>query len=120
MTGLGSDAADSPLGPNGYVDRGGDAGVMAMGWGSGTANYPYLIAPVDAVQDRARLDGSSVSWWFNDWDTEGAASAVIDQDVAVRSSSSCEATHMMIMLFCRVACLCELRLRRGIHHRRRK
>ncbi|KAH9922142.1 beta-glucosidase [Amylocystis lapponica] len=80
---VGSDAGDAPMGPNGYTDRGGDAGVLAMGWGSGSCNYPYLISPVDAVQDRARVDGSSVSWWLNDWDTAGAANAVRDVDVAL-------------------------------------
>ncbi|EMD32778.1 hypothetical protein CERSUDRAFT_126584 [Gelatoporia subvermispora B] len=31
-----------------------------MGWGSGTANYPYLIAPVEAIQDRAVQDRTDV------------------------------------------------------------
>ncbi|KAH9936901.1 beta-glucosidase [Amylocystis lapponica] len=80
---VGSDAGDAPMGPNGFADRGGDAGVLAMGWGSGTANFPYLISPLDAIQDRAREDGSVVSWWLNDWDTDGAASAALGFDVAL-------------------------------------
>jgi hypothetical protein len=27
-----------------FGDRGGNAGVLAMGWGSGTAQFPYLVA----------------------------------------------------------------------------
>lgn len=71
------------MGPNGYGDRGGDDGVLGMGWGSGTAQYPYLIAPVDAIQNRAIQDHSTVSWWFQDFDTAGAASAALEQDVAL-------------------------------------
>ncbi|KAH9922145.1 beta-glucosidase [Amylocystis lapponica] len=78
-----SDASDAPLGPNGYIDRGGDDGVLAMGWGSGSCQFPYLISPADAIQDRARVDGSSVTWYYDDWNTTGAADAVVDLDVAI-------------------------------------
>jgi hypothetical protein len=27
-----------------FTDRAGDSGVLALGWGSGTADFPYLIA----------------------------------------------------------------------------
>ncbi|OCH90098.1 beta-glucosidase [Obba rivulosa] len=80
---IGSDAADAAMGPNGYSDRGGDDGILAMGWGSGTANYPYLIAPVGAIQNRARQDGTSVNWWFQDFDTAGAQSAAFGYEVAI-------------------------------------
>ncbi len=32
---IGNGAGNSSKGPNGYSDRGGDDGVLAMGWGSG-------------------------------------------------------------------------------------
>ncbi|KAI0945924.1 hypothetical protein AcV7_010038 [Taiwanofungus camphoratus] len=80
---VGSDAGDAAMGPNGYVDRGGDDGVLGMGWGSGTANYPYLVSPLDAIQERAAQDGSAVSWWLQDFDTEGAMGAVVGFDVAI-------------------------------------
>jgi hypothetical protein len=32
---IGSDAAPPPNGPNGFSDRGGISGTLAMGWGSG-------------------------------------------------------------------------------------
>ena len=32
---VGSDAGPSLKGPNGYADRGGSDGTLAMGWGSG-------------------------------------------------------------------------------------
>lgn len=72
------------MGPNGFSDRGGDDGILAMGWGSGTANFPYLISPLEAIQARARQDRTSVNWWLNNWNTKGAANAVLQQDVAVR------------------------------------
>ncbi|PIL26516.1 hypothetical protein GSI_12274 [Ganoderma sinense ZZ0214-1] len=80
---IGNDAGPSSLGPNGYSDRGGDDGTLAMGWGSGTANFPYLITPLEAVQARARQDRSSVSWFLNNWDLSGAQSTAINQDVAL-------------------------------------
>ncbi|KAA1473309.1 hypothetical protein DENSPDRAFT_866018 [Dentipellis sp. KUC8613] len=46
---VGSDAGPNPDGPNGCGDRGCDQGTLAMGWGSGTANFPYLIDPLSAI-----------------------------------------------------------------------
>jgi len=46
---LGEDAGPNPDGPNGCGDRGCDQGTLAMGWGSGTANFPYLIDPAAAI-----------------------------------------------------------------------
>lgn len=51
---FGSDAAENAWGPNGDPDRGGDNGTLAMGWGSGTANFPYLITPLEAIKHRVR------------------------------------------------------------------
>ena len=48
---FGSDAGDNPYGPNGCPDRGCANGTVAMGWGSGTANFPYLISPATAIQN---------------------------------------------------------------------
>ena len=41
---IGSGAGANPDGPNACSDRSCNKGVLAMGWGSGTANFPYLIA----------------------------------------------------------------------------
>ncbi|TFY66533.1 hypothetical protein EVG20_g4555 [Dentipellis fragilis] len=48
---VGSDAGPNPDGPNGCGDRGCDQGTLAMGWGSGTANFPYLIDPLSAISN---------------------------------------------------------------------
>ena len=81
----GDDAGPSSRGPNGYSDRGGDDGTLAMGWGSGTANFPYLITPLEAVQGRARQDGSAVSWFLDNWDLSGAAATAVDPETTARA-----------------------------------
>ncbi|KAI1795339.1 glycoside hydrolase superfamily [Ganoderma leucocontextum] len=80
---IGDDAGPSSKGPNGYPDRGGDDGTLAMGWGSGTANFPYLVTPLEAIQKRASADGSTVSSFLNNWDLAGAAAAASKKDVAL-------------------------------------
>ncbi|KAH7912075.1 family 3 glycoside hydrolase [Hygrophoropsis aurantiaca] len=81
---VGSDAGPPTSGPNEYVDQGGDpSGILAMGWGSGTDNFTYLISPYEAIQARAREDQTSVFWNFNDWDLDAAGNDVIGMDVAI-------------------------------------
>ncbi|KAK7055677.1 Fn3-like domain-containing protein [Favolaschia claudopus] len=50
---FGSDAGPHPAGPNacttGQGDHGCDEGTLAMGWGSGTASFPYLVDPLAAI-----------------------------------------------------------------------
>jgi beta-glucosidase len=58
---IGEDAGEARYGPNGCADRGCDDGTLAMGWGSGTANFPYLVTPLTGIQNRALLDGTVVS-----------------------------------------------------------
>lgn len=64
---FGSDAGDSPLGPNGCDDRGCDNGTLASGWGSGTANFPYLISPATAIQNEVVSKGGVVQAITDDW-----------------------------------------------------
>lgn len=63
---VGSDMGPSMFGPNGFDDRGGLLGTLAMGWGSGTAEFPYLVDPLQAIARQAKKDGSLLDWWFND------------------------------------------------------
>ena len=48
---FGSDAGANPYGPNGCPDRACDNSTLAMGWGSGSANFPYLVTPDTAIQN---------------------------------------------------------------------
>ncbi|CAL8576254.1 hypothetical protein XPA_002144 [Xanthoria parietina] len=49
---FGNDAGGNQYGPNGCPDRGCDNGTLAMAWGSGTANFPYLVTPETAIQNQ--------------------------------------------------------------------
>ncbi|EJD04021.1 uncharacterized protein FOMMEDRAFT_187156 [Fomitiporia mediterranea MF3/22] len=79
---IGSGAGNSSKGPNGYSDRGGNDGVLAMGWGSGTCDFPYLVAPLDAITGRASADGTTISSSLSDTDTDKAKSVASGKDVA--------------------------------------
>lgn len=57
---IGEDAGSNPDGPNGCNDRGCNQGTLAMGWGSGTADYPYLITPEQAIQHRIVSQGGGL------------------------------------------------------------
>ena len=48
---FGEDAASNPDGPNACEDRGCNVGTLGQGWGSGTAEYPYLISPIEALRE---------------------------------------------------------------------
>ncbi|KAF8691858.1 Fibronectin type III-like domain, partial [Rhizoctonia solani] len=80
---IGSDAGPAQRGPSGYADRGGLDGTLAMGWGSGTAEFPYFISPLEAPQQRAKQDHTTIGWWPNDWDTVGAANDAANKDVTL-------------------------------------
>ncbi|ODQ52709.1 beta-glucosidase [Saitoella complicata NRRL Y-17804] len=64
---FGSDAGPAEVGPNGCPDRGCDNGTLAVGWGSGTANFPYLVDPLEAIQERASAAGSEVMWVLDNY-----------------------------------------------------
>ncbi|KAJ7262071.1 beta-glucosidase [Mycena rebaudengoi] len=80
---VGSGARTSSKGINGYPDRGGNDGVLAVGWGSGTANFPYLIAPLDAITTRARTDATTIASSTSDTDLNAARTAATGKDVAL-------------------------------------
>lgn len=56
---FGSDAGENQYGPNGCPDRGCDNGTLAMGWGSGSADFPYLVTPLEALKRHALDQGST-------------------------------------------------------------
>ena len=79
---IGNDSGPSTRGPNGYMMDAGDDGTLAVGWGSGSGIFPYLITPLEAIQARAREDRSSVGWFLDNWDLTGAGATAMGQDVA--------------------------------------
>jgi len=85
---IGEDAGPSIYGPNGCPDRGCDNGTLAMGWGSGSTNFPYLIDPLAAIQTQAIQDRSVVQYVLDNYDT-----ALIDSVVA-------QATVCLVFINC--------------------
>ncbi|KAL0944994.1 beta-glucosidase 1 [Colletotrichum truncatum] len=72
---IGSSSVNNPQGINACVDRGCNVGTLGMGWGSGTVNYPYVVAPLDAIRARAQQDGTQVTASSTDNTSQGASAA---------------------------------------------
>ncbi|OMP86911.1 putative beta-glucosidase L [Diplodia seriata] len=70
---VGDDARVNPDGPNACVDRACNNGTLAMAWGSGTSEFPYLIGPIDAI--RARASNTTIIASTTDDATAGASAA---------------------------------------------
>ncbi|KAJ5604699.1 Beta-glucosidase [Penicillium lagena] len=64
---IGEDAGPNKYGPNGCPDRACDLGTVAMGWGSGSTNFPYLVDPLSAIQQRALADDTVVQYVLDNW-----------------------------------------------------
>ncbi|ROW01197.1 hypothetical protein VSDG_02901 [Cytospora chrysosperma] len=79
---VGSAAVVNPAGANACTDRACNTGSLGMGWGSGTAEYPYFVAPYDALKTKTSTDGTTLSLSSSD-STSSAASAVAGADVAI-------------------------------------
>ncbi|CZR54356.1 probable beta-glucosidase 1 precursor [Phialocephala subalpina] len=74
---FGTDAEANPNGINSCNQRSCDEGVLGMGWGSGTANYPYLDAPIDAIKRRA----ANVTYYATD--SFPSSATVANGDIAI-------------------------------------
>jgi beta-glucosidase len=83
MAVIGSDMGPSQGGPNGCPDHGCLNGTLAMGWGSGTTLFPYLIDPLSALVARAKADHTSINWSLRDWDNTTAVTIAQSADVAI-------------------------------------
>ncbi|RDW71255.1 putative beta-glucosidase 1 [Coleophoma cylindrospora] len=75
---FGTDAENNPSGPNSCSQRDCDTGVLGMGWGSGTANYPYLDAPIDAINRKLVTNAT----YYNS-DTFPSITTVGADDIAI-------------------------------------
>ncbi|KAI0880605.1 glycoside hydrolase family 3 protein [Annulohypoxylon maeteangense] len=79
---VGSAAVVNPQGMNSCTDQGCNTGALGMGWGSGTASYPYFSAPADAIKTRAQADGTQISLSSSD-STSSVGSTVSGADAAI-------------------------------------
>ena len=80
---IGEDAGPSIFGPNGCSDRGCDNGTLAMGWGSGSTNFPYLVDPLSAIQARALQDRTVVQYVLDNYATSTISTVVQQASVCL-------------------------------------
>ncbi|KAK5128716.1 hypothetical protein LTR85_000049 [Meristemomyces frigidus] len=62
---FGEDAFPDPDGPNACADRGCNIGTLAMGWGSGAVELPYLVSPAEALHANFDSQTVEVTEWKN-------------------------------------------------------
>ena len=65
---FGEDAIVNPAGANACTNEACLKGTVPLGWGSGIANFPYLISPSEAISARARSEGSTTVAVTDQWD----------------------------------------------------
>lgn len=80
---IGEDAHDNPEGPNACFDRACNVGTLAMGWGSGTANFPYLIAPNTALTAQAAADGTTYANISDNYNFAAVTEAITATDAVI-------------------------------------
>lgn len=78
---VGQDAGPNLNGPNSCPDRGCNNGTLGMAWGSGSANFPYLVTPDDALKHQAILDGSRYESILNNYATSQITALVRQANV---------------------------------------
>ncbi|KAH8595848.1 glycoside hydrolase superfamily [Bisporella sp. PMI_857] len=83
---FGDGARVNPDGANACNQRSCNKGVLGMGWGSGTANYPYLDAPIDAIKRKA----SDVTYYSSNSFPGGLTATANDIAIVFVSSDSGE------------------------------
>ncbi|WPG97361.1 putative beta-glucosidase e [Acrodontium crateriforme] len=79
---FGEDAFSNPKGNNACDDRGCNEGTLAMGWGSGAVELPYLVAPAEALH--RDFDGQTIQ--LSDWpknDKQDVESFAAEQDLCL-------------------------------------
>ncbi|USW48251.1 Putative glycoside hydrolase, family 3, glycoside hydrolase family 3 domain, immunoglobulin [Septoria linicola] len=79
---FGEDAFPNPKGPNACEDRGCNEWTLGSGWGSGASNFPYLVAPFDALNktfDQTKVEVTA----YKEQDAENAGSIAASQDLCM-------------------------------------
>ncbi|KAJ3234335.1 hypothetical protein HDU81_001491 [Chytriomyces hyalinus] len=66
---------------NEFENRGGNDGTLAQGWGSGTAEFPYLVAPLEGIT--ARASEATIVSSVDNYDLEAAKKAAASADFAI-------------------------------------
>ncbi|KAJ9622322.1 hypothetical protein H2203_006540 [Taxawa tesnikishii (nom. ined.)] len=85
---IGEDAGGNPNGPNGCTDRGCDDGTLGMAWGSGSANFPYLVTPEFAIQNEVLSNGGAYESITDNYDTSAIATLARRSSVSIVFANS--------------------------------
>ncbi|KII87088.1 glycoside hydrolase family 3 protein [Plicaturopsis crispa FD-325 SS-3] len=82
---FGSDASGNQDGPNGCDARACDQGTLAVGWGSGAGQFPYLITPYEAISSyvHAHRPATVVQAVSNDWNYASVGNTADHMDVCL-------------------------------------
>lgn len=86
---FGEDAGPNPNGPNACKDRGCNEGTLAMGWGSGAVEFPYLVTPIDVLGsgwDKEKVEVSS--WLTNTPPFDDQPDILKNQDICIVFANS--------------------------------
>ena len=71
-------------GPNVCPDRGCNQGTLGSGWGSGAADFPYLVTPLKALESAFDLDSVNLTVSLtNELQAKGSASDPENQDLCI-------------------------------------
>ncbi len=87
---IGSSAVVNSQGMNACKDQGCNTGALGMGWGSGTANYPYFTSPHDALRARAAADGTQITLSSSDSTSSVSAASAADAALVFITADSGE------------------------------
>ncbi|KXS13090.1 glycoside hydrolase family 3 protein [Gonapodya prolifera JEL478] len=77
---IGEDAFGPANGLNKCPDKGCVDGTVAQGWGSGTTVFPYIVAPVDGISDKAKPQNITI---LSTKDNAVAPSVAAKADIAI-------------------------------------
>ncbi|RYP14666.1 hypothetical protein DL765_006232 [Monosporascus sp. GIB2] len=72
-----------PNGPDTCLHKYCTAGSLAVGWGLGVADFPYLIAPAEALKKQAEADGTAFTNVEGNWDLDAPRAAARDAQATV-------------------------------------
>ncbi|KAI1092471.1 glycoside hydrolase family 3 protein [Rostrohypoxylon terebratum] len=92
---FGTDAQTDPQGANSCTDKSCNRGLLGMGWGSGSANYPYLDDPISSLKRKA----TNVAYYATDsfptvaTPTEGDVAIVFISSDSGENSYTVEDNH---------------------------
>ena len=82
------DDAGPGRGPNACRDRGCNEGTLAVGWGSGASEFPYLVDPFSAIKGTFNGDKVAVTGHLADDVTEELRTQLKEQDLCLVFANS--------------------------------